>query len=86
MAYFIFQGSGDDTAANSMMVQCRKFASGGLNERKMGTGYGFWGTYGDWSETCPRNTAVCGISTKIESPQGMGDDTALNDVKLFCCI
>ena len=69
-----------------MMVKCRNFgSSGGLNERKMGTGYGFWGKYGEWSETCTPNTAVCGIQTKIEKPQGSGDDTALNDVELFCC-
>ena len=83
---YFFQGRGDDTAANSMKVRCRNFgSSGGLNERKMGNGNGHWGTYGGWSNTCARNTAVCGIRTKIEGPQGRGDDTALNSIQLYCC-
>jgi len=28
---------------------------------------------------------VCGIQTNIEGDQEGGDDTALNDVILFCC-
>ena len=84
-----FQGKRiDDTAANSMKVQCRELVEGtnGLNERKMGTGYGFWGTYGDWSNVCAETTAVCGIRTKVEGDRGpKRDDTGLNDLELYCC-
>ncbi|NWU31728.1 VMO1 protein, partial [Dyaphorophyia castanea] len=43
------------------------------------------GTWGDWSPSCPGSWRVCGISTRLEPPQGGDDDTALNDVKLHCC-
>ena len=79
--------SGDDTAANYMQVRCRKFetTNDGLPTYP-GTGRGYWGTYGDWSVSCAAKTAVCGIQTRIESSLGSGrDDTALNDVKLYCC-
>ena len=69
-----------------MKVRCRNFkTSTGENERFMGNGNGYWGTYGAWSDSCLANTAVCGIRTKIEKPQGRADDTALNDVELYCC-
>ena len=48
-------------------------------------GHGDFGSFGLWSESCPVNSAVCGIQARIEGPQGRGDDTALNNVKLFCC-
>uniref|UniRef100_A0A671PAD6 Vitelline membrane outer layer protein 1-like n=1 Tax=Sinocyclocheilus anshuiensis TaxID=1608454 RepID=A0A671PAD6_9TELE len=43
-----------------------------------------WGDWGDWSQTC-QGKGICGIKTRIEMPQGRGDDTALNDVRMFCC-
>ncbi|KAH3807614.1 hypothetical protein DPMN_135960 [Dreissena polymorpha] len=49
-------------------------------------GGGRWGSWSpNWSNTCPEHSGICGITTKIESPQGLGDDTSLNDVKFFCC-
>ena len=44
------------------------------------------GEWGDWSDSCPSNSAICGISTNIEEYLGYGrDDTALNDAKMYCC-
>ncbi|XP_016105045.1 vitelline membrane outer layer protein 1-like [Sinocyclocheilus grahami] len=71
------QGDGDDTAANNIMFKC----SGGPLLQGDGTR---WGDWGDWSNTC-EGKAICGIKTQIEEPQGRGDDTALNDVRMFCC-
>ncbi|NXW90650.1 VMO1 protein, partial [Alopecoenas beccarii] len=42
------------------------------------------GQWGGWSPQCPRG--VCGIRTRQDPPWGLKrDDTALNDLRLFCC-
>lgn len=72
-------GEGDDTAANDMRVLCD-------NNKTLTVPNG--GKWGDWSKdykVCPGNSRVCGLSLKIEARQGGGDDTAVNDVALFCC-
>ncbi|XP_060608246.1 uncharacterized protein LOC132760315 [Ruditapes philippinarum] len=49
-------------------------------------GYGEpWGTYWEESESCPSGSAICGMRTKVEEPQGKNDDSALNNVKFYCC-
>ncbi|KAL3881303.1 hypothetical protein ACJMK2_027756 [Sinanodonta woodiana] len=82
---------GDDTAANFVKFMCRDFnTSYHEHELTHYPGHGPWGTYGDWSQSCPLGSAICGIQTKVEPFQGDsglfgGDDTALNDVQFMCC-
>ena len=42
-----------------------------------------WGTWGNY-EDCPWDEFVNGLKVKSEGPQGEGDDTALNGIRLFC--
>ena len=70
-------------AVNSYGFQCWHLKTGRTNEARSHDG--FWG---DWSSTsyCPSGTAICGLQTQVEDPQGgSGDDTALNDAKFYCC-
>ncbi|XP_048022423.1 vitelline membrane outer layer protein 1-like isoform X3 [Megalobrama amblycephala] len=71
------QGKGDDTAANNIRFSC----SDGVVLTGDGTG---WGDWGDWSSACG-GRGICGIKTRVENPQGNGDDTALNDARIYCC-
>ncbi|KAL3881708.1 hypothetical protein ACJMK2_028109 [Sinanodonta woodiana] len=76
----------DDTAANYVKFMCRDFKSD-IHQYELvyPPGHGNWGEYGGWSESCPVNSAICGIQTRVEEPQCDKDDTSLNDVKFFCC-
>ncbi|XP_051734799.1 vitelline membrane outer layer protein 1-like isoform X2 [Ctenopharyngodon idella] len=71
------QGSGDDTAANNIRFSC----SDGVVLKGESTA---WGDWGDWSSACD-GRGICGIKTRVEEPQGNGDDTALNDAQMYCC-
>ncbi|XP_050948891.1 vitelline membrane outer layer protein 1-like isoform X1 [Labeo rohita] len=71
------QGNGDDTAANNIKFTC--------SDRSVLTGDGTgWGDWGRWSQSCV-GKGICGIKTRVEGSQGSGDDTALNDVRMYCC-
>uniref|UniRef100_A0A8B9QCN8 Vitelline membrane outer layer protein 1 homolog n=1 Tax=Apteryx owenii TaxID=8824 RepID=A0A8B9QCN8_APTOW len=71
------QGRGDDTAANALDFRC----SQGHLLQGAGTP---WGSWGAWSPPCAPG-GICGLQTRVEPPQGRGDDTALNNVRFFCC-
>lgn len=77
----------DNTAANFVKFKCRDYCGKEMPvELVKPPGHGFWGTWGNWSAECPHFTTICGIQTKVQKPRGFfHDDTALNDVKFFCC-
>ncbi|GLC34633.1 Vitelline membrane outer layer protein 1 [Pleodorina starrii] len=64
------QGSGDDTAANSIEFMCS-------DKKVISQGAGSWGDWGAWVY-CPTGNYVCGAQARFESGQGNGDDTAFN--------
>lgn len=71
-------GSRDDTAANSILFGC---SSGGVIAAEGGR----WGSFsGNWVQGVP-GSAICGLDVKVEPRQGNGDDTALNDVRVYWC-
>lgn len=71
---------GDDTAVGDMKVICTNYPENEIEGE--GEEWGFWGP---WAE-CPPDTAVCGLQTRLEPYKGvMDDDTALNDIRVFCC-
>ncbi|XP_053167905.1 vitelline membrane outer layer protein 1-like [Hemicordylus capensis] len=71
------QGLLDDTAANNIRFRCEfGIALGGRGHN--------WGKFGAWSKSCAPGF-ICGIVTKMDVDNGAGDDTALNDVKFYCC-
>ncbi|KAL4227897.1 Vitelline membrane outer layer protein 1 [Mactra antiquata] len=77
----------DDTAANFVKFKCRGLYTSNHDDYVLiaQPKRGFWGDWGAWSQSCPRGTAICGIQTKVEGKQSLGDDTALNDARFFCC-
>ena len=43
-------------------------------------------TWGTWTEkNCDVGKKICGIQTRVEKAIGKGDDTALNNINLYCC-
>ncbi|XP_067412489.1 vitelline membrane outer layer protein 1-like [Emydura macquarii macquarii] len=71
------QGDADDTAADDIHFKCS-------DGTWMFGGGPYWGTANPQKNWCSSG-AICGIQTKVQTYQGRGDDTALNDVKFFCC-
>lgn len=43
--------------------------------------------WGEWrgKTFCPDDHYVCGLSQKVERSLGDGDDTAVNDLRIYCC-
>ncbi|VXD25875.1 conserved exported hypothetical protein [Planktothrix serta PCC 8927] len=72
------QGSGDDTAANSVAFACN-------GQRIEASGGGQWGEFGEWQGKQFSGAAICGVRAKIEGKQGTGDDTALNNLEFTWC-
>nr|XP_034958026.1 uncharacterized protein LOC118078321 [Zootoca vivipara] len=72
------RGIHDDMGATNA-----RFACSGEGAHLEGRGLS-WGEYGEWSPPCRKG--LCGIQTKQDPVRGaLRDDTALNDVRFFCC-
>merc|ERR1712179_808576 len=76
-----YQGykGGDDTAANSVNMEC---TDGAILEPVGGP----FGTWSHWV-MCPENTSICGVKTQVEfkDPHVGDDETALNGLTFYCC-
>ncbi|NWI44379.1 VMO1 protein, partial [Picathartes gymnocephalus] len=68
------QGGDDDTAAKN--IQFRSSDEAVL----VGDGK-TWGSFGLWTNSCK----ICGLQIKVGPPQALQDDTALNNMRFFCC-
>ncbi|KAH3697621.1 hypothetical protein DPMN_085126 [Dreissena polymorpha] len=95
------KGGDDDTSANDIEFQCWDLharlhtvptvsnvndqggqLAGDTVHAPGGLANGNWAS----SNRCPVNSAICGIQTRVETfLSDRGDDSALNDVKFFCC-
>ena len=42
------------------------------------------GKWGDWSNECPLNSAICGFETQYHGPFVSGN-SAVNDIIFYCC-
>ncbi|XP_067418818.1 vitelline membrane outer layer protein 1-like [Emydura macquarii macquarii] len=71
------QGDADDTAADNIDFRC-------LDDTLIFGGGTKWVSTVQQTNACSSG-AICGLQTKVQTYQGRGDDTALNDVKFFCC-
>jgi len=78
------QGSGDDTALNSIDLYCGTHNSNSNTKIYSHGGYTRWGTFSSIKRCRGENNPVAGFSIKIEPKQGSGDDTAANDIDLKC--
>ncbi|CAF2048142.1 unnamed protein product [Rotaria magnacalcarata] len=72
------QEKGDDTAVNDGKFACTRSSEIVASN---GTPWGSWKSM----KNCPRSTAICGFSLKIENVQHENDDTAANGAKFDCC-
>ncbi|APJ03484.1 hypothetical protein [Silvanigrella aquatica] len=71
------QGDGDDSAANDVQLLC---SNNSIARAQANTHWGDWSPF----YTCPAGQVIIGLVTRVERPQGDGDDTALNGVRMIC--
>lgn len=73
---------GDDTAANGLELKYCDLSNWWSQEETM-VYPGVWGDWGQW-KMCPSGKYIGGANVRFETPQGVGDDTALNGLALYC--
>lgn len=71
-------GNGDDTALNTIELICSDQAKSRIRGASS-----IWGKWSD-EEICKDKQGVKGFQLKQQSPQGEGDDTAANGLRLIC--
>lgn len=76
------QGDDDDTALNDIELYCSPLNISG--NAKIYSAFSSWGTFSADEFCSGNNNPVVGFDIKIEPKQGDGDDTAANDVHLYC--
>jgi hypothetical protein len=81
------QGSGDDTALNSVVLRCKQKTGPAFEE--VSSYDGNWGAWGS-EPICPggdyysSTNFVNGARLKVEGGQGSGDDTSANAAQMTC--
>lgn len=77
------RGSGDDTALNGIALWCTD-AEG--KKGNIATSHvGYWGTWGDFTPSCSiQGDFIRAASLKLEGKRGSKDDTAANNIGVFC--
>lgn len=77
------RGGTDDTALNAIQLKCFERDGTGFGI-VISSKYALWGTFSYDVNCSDNNNPVVGFDMQIESPQGKYDDTAANDVDLYC--
>lgn len=75
----------DDVGVVDFKLKCTNFD--GTTTYVINSEYALpWGTWSS-EQNCPSKTAVCGLSTQVESKQGneLHDVSSLNNLELACC-
>ncbi len=72
----------DDTALNAIELRCA--SKGSTNYTTIHSKSASWGNFGGYAYCSDANNPVTGFKIKIESKQGSKDDTAANDIDLYC--
>lgn len=86
--YLTSQGSGDDTSAVGLRVTyCHIYNWDKQREAVVHSGFTEKRRFGgEWQgmKMCNENYYIDGMEVKYEDPQGSGDDTAINGLKVHC--
>ena len=73
-----------NTAAANIRFRCNFMNTDLGSHEVLGNGNEEPGSFGEWSDACPPQEGICGLSIKFENPNYI-DDTAMNDVEFYCC-
>ena len=79
-----FYVEGTSTVGGNLTVNGKVNLDNWAQTAELRPGDGYWGNWNSY-QTCPVGSYVCAIATRIEPPQGEGDDTAMNGIRAQCC-